>query len=398
MLYRDSPNLNIFLEEICASLRERASCATIVAPRRYHEDLSLAFRKYAENFLNLVYTVDVTGGESLLGALIPRFCEGDSPPSLTSLFDLPTRDGATLLVKYPPENFSGEFLTFAEEAASRSRTAATTNQPLLWSMVFIVPPDADFPAEDAGFARFYWWGKRYQSDLEYIIEREIIPRDYGNPASRWFYALCKGVCEGAPELVPNLLAKEPAGLDDIVDVLRSSPVYNEENRRIALDYLEKYSPPHTRTALPQDFAAEAWAAGILDIGCQGQPRLHPAALLAARGAEYVEKLVVRGQCQVYIPMVPEATRVITESAERKLGPDWNRGIEEETLEIGGLHYHLNNTLSGWSRGLREEIELAKYWRELRNELAHYKMIEARLALFAVAKLDEFKRGQAGKDA
>lgn len=309
-----------------------------------------------------------------------NFCHSEeSADNYAALAARHLRDGQILAINFPGkvENWRGEYHEFLKWCAADAKRRKDSGEPLNWSLLCVLPPGHGFQSE-TGMTLLNWWGRNYPSDLEFAIERALRPQNMDFPAYLWYYSICKGLGNAAPELVESLAQAPLPDFQSILNVLAKHPLCNRETARLA----KKYGLPKCdRNTSPQSRALELWKAGVLDISCLNEPLLHPAVLAACDFKNRIFSMVVEGQTQVYLPLAQRIFHKLKNRVTQKLGENWADPYEEKPVSLGKLELLLGRH---FQKTLPFELELATQWKDVRNDTAHGKFIPLRKALMAAA--------------
>lgn len=385
-----SPHPKGFLRKLCQALATADEHCAVTIPRHLLQSFQEELLSYGRKSLGELVSLRLDPDGTLLQNLSPLFTLSNKQEAILSeLADVPLKRCRTLAI-FLPETllpWEDEFFTFVDEMTAHAKACKDQSRDLSWCMLVVIPFGRKVPREDIGLKLFHWWGCVHVSDVEYAIERAFgCYEEKERHLYCWFYALCKGVASMDPGLVDVFLQNLPTNIDSLIQCLRTHELNTKENGDLVQNYFRRTPPRLSRNEIPREYAAELWQHGILDIDSEGRPSLHPGALVAANQIEELERLVVKGQMQVYLPLVQEVHSFIYRKAEYWLGSGWDAKHKEAypTLnsEIGPLAFCLENNYR--KKIDRQYIETAKKWREIRNSIAHAQMIPFKNAVKAVA--------------
>lgn len=394
-----SPHPKAFLREICQVVgTEREHCAVSI-PQHLIPSFREELLSYGRKSLGELQVLQLNPQVGLWGNLAPLFnidAGGDKKLSDLPEMTLPRCRNLVIFPSEKPLSWEEEFLAFVDTMAAHAKYCKDQGKRMLWSMLIVIPAGSKMPHEDIGLRVLYWWGRLHVSDLEYAIES-----NFGASEAQeyhlycWFYALCKGVASGDPRLVELFQQQVPIDVDSLVNALAGHELCTEENARLVMSYLNSSKYSLTRDVVPQGIAAELWHCGILDFDCYGKPSLHPAALVAAQKIDVLERLVVKGQMQVYLPLVQEVHEFLYNKIECLLGYKWDgrnkKSFSSIKSEIGPFSVYINRRFKDVLPKdiLREALE----WRDLRNSIAHAQMIPFDMAVSRVMAYQKLLRNE-----
>lgn len=386
------PHGKAFMRSLCRTLEAGEKHVAIRLPERHLSSFLKEFGPYATRFLGSIQKVVLEDGLSLEEALEPAFMpDGGKNRAPEDCFSRMVSGGPHLLVVLPPSarGTAPRLREFLALAADRARACRDGDRRLPWAMAAVVPADFGGLEDDTGLEVRDWWGKLHPSDLEFAIEQALA--DITNEASYcWYDALCKGLARMDPELVDAIFRNPPVSAAELADVLREGPtVFDRELAERAWSYWQDPPAALRRDTPPKgELETLLWERGALDIDCYGKPALHPAVLVAAGQEALLEKLVIQGQMQVYLPIVQEVHGFLCRNLAGICGPDWS-GRDPENFtsveqEIGSLAFYMNYLKDTLGMSIpRELTDLAHIWREVRNTIAHGNMISCQLAIRAM---------------
>lgn len=394
-----SPHPKAFLREICQVVGAEKEHCVVSIPQHLLPSFREELLSYGRKSLGDFQVLQLNPQVGLLGNLAPLFnidAGGD-----VKLSDLPeiTLLRCRNLVIFPPEkplSWEEEFLAFVDTMAAHAKYCKDHGKHMLWSMLIVIPAGSKMPHEDIGLRVLYWWGRLHVSDLEYAIES-----NFGTSEAQeyhlycWFYALCKGVASGDPRLVELFRQQVPIDVDTLVNALADHELCTEENARLVTSYLNSCEYSLTRDVIPKGVAAELWHCGILDFDCFGKLSLHPAALVAAQKIDVLERLVVKGQMQVYLPLAQEVHEFLYRKIEDLLGYGWDSrdkgNFPSVKSEIGPFSFYISKYFK--DKLPKDIIKVAQGWRDLRNSIAHAQMIPFDMAVSRVMAYQKLLRNE-----
>ena len=268
-----------------------------------------------------------------------------------------------------------------------------------WQLVLALPATVDLPCQSDVFVRdFACWGWLRPADLEYAIDLCIddlcIRQSLSQDSATWFWicALCRSLAGMDPTLASPLLQTTPRTMEDIQALLERQPAAALAER-LKSDVHQMEEQRHCFTGLwpaqpPTRLAEKLWRAGLYNLNCHGRPCLHPVALAVCKRSRTLEQMVVRGQIQVYLPMVQEVHHFLLDVLGNLL-PDWQQnigsGYEGYHWDIGPLVACLQTSVPCCPPEL---VTLARLWRDVRNLLAHNKFLPFDRAIDACRAYEE----------
>lgn len=383
------PAARDFFADIYDVLHNCQEHCGVVIPERWQRSFRAALLRSSQEGYGEIHIITLEPSNRLLADLAGEFCEtGKKPTSVKELARRHLNEGQILALNFPNDiaSWRKEYYEFLAWISADAKRRKDSGEPLNWSLLCILPPGSGFKA-DSGMRILEWWGRHYPSDLEFAIERALRPQNLDPPAYTWLYAICRGLGNAAPDLVEYLAHKRLIDMENIIAALKAHELCNEEIGNMARKY---GNAACSRSRPPAGQARCLWKAGALDIGCQGDPLLHPAALVAC-GLKYrLANLVVAGQMQVYLPMAQRVFHWLMKRMREKFGPDWSDRCPEKPDGIGKLARILSNF---FRTRAEEEATLANYWKDVRNNIAHAKLIPYKLALRAVNEYDRLSGKQ-----
>ncbi|MBU0553713.1 hypothetical protein KKF91_12170 [Myxococcota bacterium] len=312
----------------------------------------------------------------------------------------------------PPSNFiaflnlpneEGRYRREWQRLLARAGALAQSREgPQPFLIIALASPRTPIPSENVKLARFPWWGVLSQIDIDQVVEEKL----RANPPERsadhyWLRALCRGLAGSQPRIAHELLDRNPKTVKEVLDLLRPRELIggNEEESLEIPQYKKKFSflgeamsPPPT-----QPDRLRLWDDGWLDWEPEYGMRLNVYALAHRDQAEKIERRLWQGQSKILLPLVEQVRHLIVGKLRKKFGDDWSHEIiskieraEREALEteIGPLAYHLRRSTkhvknAALQHTLRDLANVAERWRDLRNELAHVKVVEHEALLSAL---------------
>lgn len=372
-----------FFDSIYGTLQNGQEHCAVVIPEIMQRDFRTALLKFANEGYGEIRIITLDPEKELLDNLKSGFCKPDEAEdkivNYAGFAESHLREGHFLAITFPGniENWRREYHEFLRWAATDAKRRKDSGEPLNWSMLCILPPGHGFQPE-TGMTLRNWWGRNFPSDLEFAIERALRPQKLGFPAYTWYYAICKGLGNAAPDLVESLAQAPLRDFKSIMNVLVKHPLCNQESARLA----KKYGIPKCdRDNPPPNRALELWKASALDIGCLDEPLLHPAVLAACDFKNRIFSMVVAGQMQVYLPLAQQVFQKLMNRIAQKLGENWEAKYDNAPDSLGKLAWLLG---THFPEDLSVELALADQWKNVRNTIAHGKFIPMPVALLAVA--------------
>lgn len=384
------PHPALFLKDICDSLESRQDHCIVSMPERLIPSFLDELIPVWSVTHNSPKQVRLENNSSLIDILSPLFLLDSAPPALDDLKGLLLKGAEMLVVVLPevPLPIEKEFFDILlKDLMAYAKNCRDNDLRLDWTMLVIAPAGRKIPDQDIGLKCFRWWGYLHNSDVEYAVE-DTLRASLGTGTKKerlaywWIYPLCKGIAMSDPELVEMICQSVPQDMNELMHALADHELNTEENGKLVRAFLDT-APRYTlsRNIPPQGLAAELWHKGILDINCQGNVALHPAALLAAACQDELEKLVIHGQMQFFLPLVQEVHTLLYHKVEELVGGDlkaWiaeNKDLESAQSEIGPFYAFLSylNKEKG-KRVPPKLISAAKKWRDFRNNIAHINML------------------------
>ncbi len=383
------PSGKSFMRTVCQVLRTEEKFACVVMPWYHIPDFVQEFIRYSQNYLGYAATSRVEPGIDLTQALERCFSIES-----TGLDDILSRPALAmyLVLQVSPHLSHAEAAAVPkalEQVAHLAKIHKDDGRPLVWRLLVVLPASYPWPRADVCLEVFYWWGRVCQSDIEYALEQscaELAPGGFYEWEFFWLYALCQGLTVIDPLISVSLFTDMPTSAAEVYEMLQRHPVVDldEETRKAVID-MDGQSI-HANRALPPDGTLRLlWSRGAVDLAANGLVSIHPAALIAAKRFNSLERLVILGQIKVYLPLVQEVHAFLCSQLRKTCGCDWNKkspdryaGLNEE---IGSLPRYMQDQLHGRYRP-PELLDLAIQWRSIRNCVAHGRMIDCETALVA----------------
>ena len=391
------PHGKAFMRSLCRLQEAGDRHVMVRLPERHMPSFLKEFCGYSTRFFGTVQKVILEDDQPLAKSLAPVFMSnGVDSPLLEDYFTRTVKNSPNLLLVLPPKSpvAASDCRKFLEMAAAHAKAFQDEDKRLLWSMVAVLPVQFDCPQEEIGLESWTWWGHLHPSDLEFSIEQALA--DITNEAAYyWYSALCKGLARMDPELVDAIVLNPPTSVEELADVVQDSQaMFSPEVIDLACRYLQDPPSALRRDTLPKgEVEAALWKYGALDINCYGKPSLHPAVLVAAGHKEQLEKLVIQGQMQIYLPLVQEVHNFLCRTLTDLCGPDWSTRdttkFQSVEQEIGALPLYMKTEFG--MNIPKSLIDLAYTWREVRNVIAHNRMIPCYLTLRAVLRYGEARQ-------
>lgn len=358
-------------------------CAAVI-PERLQRGFRSALLRFAQEWYGQIRIATLNPSISLLANLENEFCVADKKPrDVKELSERHLREGQILALNFPckTDAWRDEYLSYLKWISADAKRRKDTGEVANWSLLCILPPGHDFKT-DSGMRIMEWWGRHYPSDLEFAIERALRPQNLGRPAYTWYYAICRGLGDAAPDLVEYLARLPLTDMESITTALAKHELCDAEIAKLA----KRYGVARcSRSMPPTGEARRLWNVGAFDISCQGEPTLHPAAMVACKLPGRLLHLVVSGQMQVYLPMAQQVFHWLIKRTREKIGDDWLNSIPEKPDSIGKLAWTIGNYFRNEAE---EELSLANCWKDARNNIAHGKFIPFNLAMNAVLEYDK----------
>lgn len=401
-----------FLKDIRHALEDGRHClAVLPGPEEELERFASEIGIYLDRRIGSVRHVCVDNDASLEETLRGVFAEEDGAESATAdLADLSARfPGSSCLVAIfspalSPEN-AGRGADTMNRLAGLAKNRAENGEPILWSILAILPAHMPLPKHEVRLDRFFWWNRLRPSDLENALEAGLEPAGLSRGDFWWLRSLCSGIAVADPALVGPVADGHPKTMEDVRAILRGHPLSTLP--RNLLDAAIRINAggirAHGDTPPAAGDEAALWHAGALAPDCFGRPALHPAVLAAAGQDADVERLVVRGQIREILPLVQDVHQAIWNRLCREHGDLWHRDkhaiwkhddrndrhttFESIEWEIGALpayfseHWHVS----------KEIYQLAHKWREIRHTIAHNQLVPRENLLDAFERLSCLER-------
>lgn len=373
-----------FFDSIYDVLQNKQDHCTVVIPERLQRSFRSALLHSAQEGYGEIRIATLNSSINLLANIEREFCETRKRTiSVKELAERHLAGGQILALNFPTDIgiWRKEYYEYLNWIAADAKRRKDSGEPLNWSLLCILPPGTGLKV-DSGMQILNWWGRYYPSDLEFAIERALRPQRLNHPAYVWLYSICRGLGNAAPDLVGVLAHRRLVDMETITAVLAEHELCNSDIASLARKY---GGARYFRERPPTGGAQRLWKAGAIEIGCWGEPLLHPAAMVACGFRNRLANLVVAGQMQVYLPMAQQVFHWLMNRMREKIGPDWLKFSPEKPEGIGKLAWILKNF---FSKQLDGEVQLANYWKDVRNNIAHAKVIPFELALPAVHEYDK----------
>lgn len=384
------PNGKAFMREICLDLRDSVTHYLVELPIPLVRDFTDEFTQYSRKYLSYILVKKVGDGTSRDAVLRELFNIPDNEP-VPPAHDLLRRDAADhyILLEFSPSLSPEErqnWMAFLADLDLSTKQALDRGaQELRWKVIAVLPGSSAPYRPDMGIKKIVWWGFIHSSDMEYAAEQFFAPvlEPEDRSSYYWLYSLCRGLASSDPMLAEWLVNDMPLDLDDVGQLMSKHPLFSTARLfKNVIARMDGKPPLHfSRTTPPEKGdEAELWKHGLYVIDCFGNPSLHPAALAAASRLQSLERRIVLGQMQVYLPIVQEVHGFLCRSLRRCCGSDWNKHARDRFTtindEIGALPAYMRAELSGYPPLL---YDLAAIWREMRNTVAHNHMITSSMA-------------------
>ncbi len=406
MILWQCPHPALFVKEVCETLDTLQDHCIVSMPSRLIPNFQEELIFYCKSTRggNYIQLHQLEKAPPLRDALAPLFSDSKA----SSLADLKNKwliGASTLIVTLPdqPLFIEKEFFDFLiNDLMAHAKNCRDNAETLLWNMLVIAPADRKIPSQDIGLKVFLWWGRLHNSDVEYAIE-DAFRNSFGLETKKktldywWLYPVCKGISRSDPDLVEMVYRNAPQGMDDLMVVLSEHELNTEENGNLVKAFLDLDNSRYklTLNALPQGLAAKLWHKGILDLTFQGDITLHPAALLAAGYKNKLEKLIVQGQMQFFLPLVQEVHTLLWNKVEEYWGGNLedlipkDKNLESARDEIGPFYALLSYLYQKKGKSIPRVLHSAvKRWRQLRNDIAHIKMLSRQTIDDALTSYEE----------
>lgn len=357
-------------------------------PQRLIPSFQEEFRAYWKDLWGHLPVLTLEEETELPNAISSFFHTEELTINLADLTECTLRGYSTLAVVLPgqPHPKEQDFFRFLNHLAAHAKNCRDNGLSLNWNMLVIAPADRPLPNPDVGLTCFYWWGQLHNSDVEYAIEsafKDILKNGIRQEklAYWWLYPLCKGLSSGDPELVDHIIRDFPKDFETLITTLKKHELNTEENGHLVRNFLE--APHYTSKSndYPRGFLAKLWHKSIIDLDYRGGLAIHPAALLAAGQVENLEELVIRGQMFFFLPLVQDVHNLLSRLVEKHLGgilEDWlpdDGSLATARYEIGPFYAFLSYLYNEKGKSVPYYIiDTTKKWRDLRNDIAHIKML------------------------
>jgi hypothetical protein len=270
----------------------------------------------------------------------------------------------------------GETLQSLEAAVKRRKDFG--NVPC-WTLLVITPAFFPLPEPNASMDIFSWRGKWRKSDVELAFDECLTASPPDSDALGWWlYSLCLGFCMIDPTLCLDLFHKAPRDMSSIIEFFNEHPVAaamasTNKNDLISCDNAITSIPGPIRGESRITGTAETlWGKGILDIDEYGDLVIHPTALAYINRRTSLERMICRGQQQVFLPLLHRVLRHLHKRLAETCGNNWYKRSEDDSWEavkydIGPLPKYIKIFLHFCPEEIRNA---AYYWREVRHDVAH----------------------------
>lgn len=376
-----TPSGREFFDGVFATLFDKYEHCAVVLPEYLESGFVSAFSHCAGATDARVASLDPD--LPLMENIAPEFAiDNEKPRKFGDLVERHLGEGRILILRFPAQvdKWRREYREFISQMAAYAKEYKDSGRFLNWSLVCVAPPGSGIDP-DSGLAVMNWWGRRYPSDMEFAIERALRPFELKYPVYIWRYAICRGLCDSAPELASLLAPRQMRTREEILDALKKHEFYNPRMGSLAR---EGASAGQGRGRPPSGKDSRLWQAGIFDCSCQGKPVFHPAALLAANFKNKVINMVIAGQMQIYLPLVQEVCQFILRRMRTRFGEGWIERCDKPPTDIGPLAWQLG---AHFRNVAANEERLAKLWRDVRNRVAHASFLDSDLALKAMLEYE-----------
>jgi hypothetical protein len=232
----------------------------------------------------------------------------------------------------------------------------------------------------------HWWAMT--SDIDHLTAfNELARLDNleAEPVAElwWLKSLCQGLCHDDVALMRLLISRKPKTAEELAAALAAHPLH-EAGRRLQSKAARAPARPPLRLGSrppipPNGLDRELWAEGLLF--CDPEISPHPVLM----DGDQLRQAINRGQVRVLLPLVAQMRSLLQETIERIFGTGvWMIHVPDEGRrqdlwsEINPLAYFVRDGLPASSRYTaatrRTTSEFAFAWREIRNTVAHYKML------------------------
>ncbi len=396
------PSGKAFLRRIRHAAQESCHSVILIPPTVDIEAFVNELGHYIAKKWGNVHVFSVDNEQSLLDGLCQIMGMDDMDDeipaySMDALVQMASNVGACLLAQV-----DGDLSAEGTERLNRelkSLALATKcwkeqGNSMYWQLVLALPGTVDLPCQSDVFVReFACWGWLRPADLEYAIDL-CIPQSLSPDSATWFwlYALCRSLAGMDPIFACPLVQALPRTMEEIQALLESHPAAALAER-FKSDVHRIEEQRHCFTGLwpaqpPTPLAEKLWRVGLYNLNCHGRPCLHPVALAVCKRSKTLERMVVRGQIQVYLPLVQEVHHFLLDVLGNLL-PDWQQnigsGYEGYRWDIGPLVACLQSSVRCCPPEL---VTLARLWRDVRNLMAHNQFLSFDLAITACRAYEE----------
>ncbi|WP_419784290.1 hypothetical protein [Maridesulfovibrio sp.] len=249
--------------------------------------------------------------------------------------------------------------------------------------IILASPGDVIPDSDLYLAVHPWWGTVGELDTAVAIEEQL----KNSPPPHWtdhywLRSLSRGLAQGDPELGKQLVEDLPKSLDEIVDSLRdyiNFAPYDMNPFEVETSF---YGTP--QETIPTEELTLFWKCGCLNcIDGVGQ-QLHSSLIASQKnGRDEISKRIWLGQQKILWPTLEQVRITLITRLEAQFGKKWPKtisdglNIDQQVLEteIGTLSYALYKYQTRFPNKIPKTFTaLAEAWKDVRNSLAHCKMV------------------------
>jgi len=291
-------------------------------------------------------------------------------------------DGSFLIIIVPDKRCvaAQTMNTAIRELATSAKRKKDVGVALNWTLLVIAPARLPLPESDASLDILCWQGKWRRADLELAFDESLRTSPPENDALGWWlYALCLGIGTTDPSLCSELFRETPQDIPSLIALLQRHPIAtaaklaNRTNIITCDDNISSRPGPIRKDAfLNGTEKLDLWGKGILDLDDSGALVIHPAALAQVKRTTSLERMVCRGQQQVFLPLQHSVLRILHQKLFDTFGNNWHKksgdsDYDSALYDIGPLQHYIKKFLPNCP----SEIKNTAYaWRDVRHAVAH----------------------------
>jgi len=404
-MYWNLPGVQGFLSEVVQSL-ERQKHVIILCPETVmRENPALALRRrLADEGLGSIEWLDVSPNvhENPLEALIKALNLGRMPASFDALLGsdtVPFRFMGLLGIEKGDMRRQRMFADLLMRAGDHAQSCI--HPPYL--IIALTSPIFEPPPQNVRLVCHSWWGVINQLDIDCVTVKTLSAFHQGRTTEYyWAMSLVRGIAPTDPRLVELLIETLPRTLNALLEQLKE---YARDLPSINCTGLAIGTATRSisfRKPLPPSNGKECtlWSQGLLDW-CNGKGTMLHAAVLATVGNMIeIEKRVLLGQQEVIFPLVERVRQAIVAWFNREFGNTWidqvARNLKDDQqkdsmiCEIGPLCHHIFTPPIFRHAHADILTKLAWRWKEIRNDLAHGKVIDYDTLDWGLSLYEEFE--------